>query len=192
MYTTVKITTQIFEAVEFLHRNNIFHSDIKPSNIMFTAENNVKLCDFGIAVHLQTIVASQSSKRAGDIFYMSPERIKGEHRSAENDIWSVGATFITMVTGASLNSTDGPILAPSNISQYKLSFGGKGRDEMLADFPNDYSILIKEIISKTIVQKPLRGNAKELLNLCNTFWETLQTSASTEYPIFEYTIQYYR
>ena len=186
MCSTLKIVTQLCEAVEFLHQNNIFHSDIKPSNIMFTAENNIKLCDFGIAVHLQTLVTNQSSKRAGDNFYMSPERINGEHRSVENDIWSVGATFIKMVTGEVLNSTDGPIKGPLNISQYNLTYGGKSQEEMLASFPNDYSSVIKLIISKTLVQKPFRANAKDLLNLCNTIWKTLQTSATTEYSVFVY------
>ena len=34
---------------------------------------------------------------------MSPERLKGDTRSAENDMWSVGATFVTMITGNTLN-----------------------------------------------------------------------------------------
>ena len=39
------------EGIEFLHRNKIFHSDIKPANILFTRNDDLKLCDFGIAVN---------------------------------------------------------------------------------------------------------------------------------------------
>lgn len=45
-----KYFVQILEGVEFLHQRKIYHSDIKPSNILLTSENNVKICDFGISV----------------------------------------------------------------------------------------------------------------------------------------------
>ena len=41
---------QILEGVDFLHQRNIYHSDIKPSNILFNKEDYLKLCDFGISL----------------------------------------------------------------------------------------------------------------------------------------------
>ena len=49
----LKYRTQILEGVSFLHRREIYHSDIKPANILFTAEDNLKISDFGIAVGTQ-------------------------------------------------------------------------------------------------------------------------------------------
>ena len=51
---THKYLVQILEGLDFLHQRNIYHSDIKPANILFTEEDNLKICDFGIAVELQT------------------------------------------------------------------------------------------------------------------------------------------
>ena len=48
-----KYFVQILEGVDFLHQRNIYHSDIKPSNILLTSDDNIKLCDFRIAVGLQ-------------------------------------------------------------------------------------------------------------------------------------------
>ena len=106
--SVLKYLTQILEGVSFLHRKEIYHSDIKPANILFTADDNLKISDFGIAVgsQLQTKSSATSSHFQGDFHYMSPERLQGADRSAANDIWSVGATFVHMITGQPLNHLD--------------------------------------------------------------------------------------
>ena len=48
-YAVLKYTTQILDGLNFLHQRNIYHSDIKPANILFNKEDNVKICDFGIS-----------------------------------------------------------------------------------------------------------------------------------------------
>ena len=103
---SLKYLVQILEGIKFLHRNKIFHSDIKPANILFTSSDDVKLCDFGIAVNncIESSVTSSAVK--GDRHFMSPERLKEDLRSAENDIWSFGTTFSTMITGHRLNNNE--------------------------------------------------------------------------------------
>ena len=49
-YSVHRYFVQILEGVDFLHQRNIYHSDIKPANILLTSEDNIKICDFGIAV----------------------------------------------------------------------------------------------------------------------------------------------
>ena len=56
---------------------------------------------------------------------MSPERLTGADRSAANDIWSVGATFVHMISGQPLNHRDNLTLLLINISQYKIFISGK-------------------------------------------------------------------
>ena len=90
---------QLLEGIEYLHKNETYHSDIKPANILFTRDSNIKLCDFGISVHIHTESSATSSHLKGDRLYMSPERLNEDSRSAENDIWSVRATFVTMISG---------------------------------------------------------------------------------------------
>ena len=63
---------------------------------------------------------------------MSPERLNGAERSAANDIWSVGATFVHMITGQPLNHLDTTIpLISMNISQYKICINGNPYSEYL-------------------------------------------------------------
>ena len=122
--------------MSFLHRKEIYHSDIKPANILFTAEENLKISDFGIAVgsQLQTKSSATSSHFKGDFHYMSPERLQGAERSAANDIWSVGATFVHMITGQPLNHLDATIpLLSMNIAQYKICINGDPLNNYIRD-----------------------------------------------------------
>ena len=131
--SVLKYLTQILEGVSFVHRREIYHSDIKPANILFTAEDNLKISDFGIAVGslLQTKSSATSSYFQGNFHYTSPERLLGADRSAANDIWSVGATFVHMISGQPLNHLDNIMQPLINISQYKIFISGKPYNEYL-------------------------------------------------------------
>ena len=101
-----KYLVQIMEGVYFLHQNNVIHNDIKPSNILFSSDDNIKLCDFGISKHETSTSTTSTTSAKGTWNYMSPERCLGNSKSFKNDIWSVGATFVEMITGHPLNYTD--------------------------------------------------------------------------------------
>ena len=125
--SVISYLTQILEGGSFLHRRKIFHSDIKPANILFFAEDKLKISDFGIAVGslMQTKSSATSSHFQGDFHYMSPERLNGAERSAANDIWIVGATLVHMISGQPLNHLDNIMQPLINISQYKIFISGK-------------------------------------------------------------------
>ena len=121
--SVLKYLTQILEGVVFLHRREIYHNHINPANILFTLEDNLKISDLGISARSQ--LQTNSSHFQGDFHYLSPERLLGADRSATNDIWSVGATFVYMITGQPLNHFDTTIpLLSMNISQYKIFIKG--------------------------------------------------------------------
>jgi serine/threonine protein kinase len=97
------------DALEYVHKRNIIHLDIKPSNILIDAEGRVKLSDFGIAKILEggpgehvTPNASGSGhgERAfGTSYYMAPEQAQpGCTIDARADIYALGATFYKMMT----------------------------------------------------------------------------------------------
>ncbi|KAF9292310.1 hypothetical protein BGZ68_008275 [Mortierella alpina] len=99
---TRHIFAQVCRAVEYLHRNNIVHRDIKSENIMITPDQHVKLIDFGLARHC---VASRPvlSTLCGTPSYMSPEIALGEDSNGYGkpvDVWALGVVLFRMLTGS--------------------------------------------------------------------------------------------
>jgi len=97
----VKIIVQVLDAVGHMHAKNMIHRDVKPSNIMITSDDTVKLIDFGIAKHLRKNQAliTQGGAKLGTTIFMSPQQVKGKVLDRRTDIYSIGATLFYVLTG---------------------------------------------------------------------------------------------
>lgn len=90
---------QLAEGVEALHRNNRLHCDIKPENVLVTAQGRVVLLDFDLGMRLRLEGIAQLNGIAGTRFYMSPEQIFSEPLDWPTDWYSVGALLFETLTG---------------------------------------------------------------------------------------------
>src|SRR6201995_5090858 len=95
----LRIMEQACNALQFAHENNIVHRDIKPANIMLTADDTVKVTDFGTAKILQFGTVQQTAHVMGTPSYMSPEQVKGRAVDGRTDIFSLGVMLYEMITG---------------------------------------------------------------------------------------------
>jgi len=84
-------------ALAVAHRAGIIHGDVKPGNILVTAENKVKLGDFGIARFASQI--SGSGRLMGTPAYLAPEQIQGEPQDPRSDQFALGIVLYQMLTG---------------------------------------------------------------------------------------------
>ena len=96
---TLRILDQTCNALQFAHERNVVHRDIKPANLMLTADDTVKITDFGTAKILQFGATQQTSHVMGTPSYMSPEQVKGRAVDGRSDIFSLGVMLYEMVTG---------------------------------------------------------------------------------------------
>jgi hypothetical protein len=89
------------QAVQFAHRNLVVHCDLKPANILVTADGDVKLLDFGIAKLLQQDrEATATLMRPLTPDYASPEQVRGAPISTASDIYSLGILIHELITGS--------------------------------------------------------------------------------------------
>ncbi len=73
---TVAIAGQLCEALAHAHDLGIVHRDVKPENILLTAQGEVKLTDFGLALSLASRISSDGAI-VGTVFYLAPEQLTG-------------------------------------------------------------------------------------------------------------------
>jgi urea transport system substrate-binding protein len=88
------------EGLMAVHAHGIIHRDIKPGNLLCTADGAVKLTDFGLACWLDPSKRSSTLKRpAGTPHYMSPEQCRDDDYDERTDIYALGATYYALLTG---------------------------------------------------------------------------------------------
>lgn len=108
----LSIAKQISEALEAAHERGIIHRDLKPANIKLTADETVKVLDFGLAKAMEktpvsasvansptlSVLATQAGIIMGTAAYMSPEQAKGADTDQRSDVFSFGVVLYEMLT----------------------------------------------------------------------------------------------
>ncbi len=97
----ISIGKRVAAALEFAHGHGVVHRDVKPGNILITKDSKVKVVDFGLARDLVETGGgvSQTGQVLGTPHYMSPEQGRGDKVDERSDVYSLGATLYSMVTG---------------------------------------------------------------------------------------------
>jgi serine/threonine-protein kinase len=89
---------KIASALDMALKHNLLHRDIKPGNILFNADGEPKLIDFGLARSAEVEVES-TSVTEGTPYYVAPEKIKRERETFLSDMYSLGCTLYHALTG---------------------------------------------------------------------------------------------
>src|SRR5882724_3229572 len=94
---------RVLDTLTAAHARGVVHRDLKPENLFFTRDAQIKVLDFGIARvrELSGSTKTQTGSLMGTPAFMSPEQARGrwDEVDAQSDLWSVGATIFTLLTG---------------------------------------------------------------------------------------------
>lgn len=158
----MKYFRQLISALGYCHSFNICHRDLKPENILLSAEQDVKIADFGMAA-LQQGPDYRLETSCGSPHYAAPEIIRGgPYRGNLVDIWSMGVILYAMLSGrlpfdAGPTSDIKPVLELIKRGKYPVppEIGPEAADlisRMLAVRPRD-RITIPQIWRHRLMQK---------------------------------------
>jgi hypothetical protein len=92
-----RITIEVANGLAFAHSKGIIHADLKPSNILFDAEDHAKIADFGIARTPKE--DSATPELYATAMYVAPERVEGKQATVQSDVYGLGLVLYEMLVG---------------------------------------------------------------------------------------------
>ncbi|KLO12719.1 kinase-like protein [Schizopora paradoxa] len=149
---------KILEGLDYLHRNDVVHCDLKAANILTTKTGNVKLSDFGVSLNLRNVGREVKTDVTGTPNWMAPEVIELKGASRASDIWSLGCTVIELLSGR-------PPYAelPNGMSvMYHIV------DDPMPPIPEEYSDELKDFLIQCFQREPADRPTAE--TLCEHPW----------------------
>lgn len=173
----LKFMLDISEGLEYAH-SKVIHRDLKPENILLNKNQELKICDFGLARYIDSKTRTRTFKGAGTLPYMSPECWMFDSNTPLMDIYSLGIIFFEIIT-------------------LKMPFTGSSENEfrekhLYAQLPNisnervDLPVRLIEMINKMTNKRPLERYAS-MSDIVQILKELSQNKATKEesniYPL---------
>jgi serine/threonine protein kinase len=97
--SSVRLMSELLDAMGYAHKQGVIHRDIKPANIMLDSQMRVKITDFGVARITESAERTQVGTMVGTPSYMSPEQIQGLSTDNRTDLFACGVILYQMITG---------------------------------------------------------------------------------------------
>lgn len=113
-HAALSVMEPVLTALSVAHTTGMIHRDVKPDNVLISANHQVKLADFGLVRAVATgsgeaARTSATGQVIGTVAYLSPEQVQGQSLGAASDVYSAGVLLYELLTG----ETPSAVAAPS-------------------------------------------------------------------------------
>src|SRR5512142_1705701 len=116
--TTPAIMTGVLDGLASAHASGIVHRDVKPENVLVTADGRLKVADFGLARALSAAGHTRSGLLIGTVAYVPPEQVTGDPTGPAGDVYSAGVMLFELLTGRLPFTGDTPLsIAYQHVNQ---------------------------------------------------------------------------
>ena len=107
--TALDIMTGVLGGLAAAHASGIVHRDVKPENVLLTADGRIKVADFGLARALTAAGHTRTGLLIGTVAYVPPEQVTGASTGPRGDVYSAGVMLFQMLTGRLPFTGDTPL-----------------------------------------------------------------------------------
>lgn len=136
------IAGRVAAALQAAHDRGLVHHDVKPSNVLFDSDGNVKVADFGIA----RAASSDITTIQGSPPYVAPEQARGGRADPRSDVYGLGCVLFEMLAGRppfAGNSPSAVIIQHLDTAPPRLS-----------TFRDDISSNVEDVVSRALAKEP--------------------------------------
>jgi serine/threonine-protein kinase len=105
----LEIMSGVLDGLAAAHASGIVHRDVKPENVLLTADGRVKVADFGLARAQAAAGHTRTGLLIGTVGYVPPEQVTGGSTGPRGDVYSAGVMLFEMLTGRQPFSGDTPL-----------------------------------------------------------------------------------
>jgi tetratricopeptide (TPR) repeat protein len=160
---TIRILSDIAEALAYAHTMGIVHRDLKPENIFWSSDRAL-LADFGIASVTAPGVTAMTANGLiiGTLAYMSPEQASGTSVDGRSDLYSLGCVAYELLTGVPPFQRE----APAAMVAAHLSANVPSVRQRRSDVPESLAAAVERLLSKSPGDRP--SSAASLLDMLRT------------------------
>lgn len=180
---TVEMVLLIAAGLSHAHKNGIIHRDIKPHNILLTADKIPKIADFGIARAITSSTMSATEEALGSVHYVSPEQARGGFLDERSDLYSLGIMMYEMLTGELPYDGDSPVAIALKHVQNNVP----SPKDKIKNIPEG----LNQIVLNLTRRKPddRYQNAEELIGDIRKLASDLYTEIKPTYILKDYSVE---
>lgn len=135
---------ELVNVFEYMHSQHVIHRDIKPDNLLLSAEGHLKVTDFGTAKD-QDGQDSDVCQFCGTANYVSPEVLHDKPAARAADLWALGCLIFQMFTGRA------PFVGENDYLTFQVIVNHSSDD---FEFPESVPEVARDLIRKLLVQEP--------------------------------------
>ncbi|HVF72778.1 MAG TPA: protein kinase [Chthoniobacterales bacterium] len=144
----IALFTKVCGALHFAHQNLVVHRDLKPGNILITANGEPKLLDFGIAKLLSPggdfLLTTIQNQQRFTPAYASPEQIRGDPVTTASDVYSLGALLYELLAGQAPHRFETSHPSPTELFRVIV----EREPPRVSSIPTDLDTILRKALSK--------------------------------------------
>ena len=155
-----QVTCEVLGALAAAHAAGLIHRDVKPGNILLTADGHAKIADFGIAKSLEGSAGDVQLTGTGQLLgtpaYLAPERLDGAPATARSDLYSLGVVLYEALAGTRPFPGDTPLATARAVAS--------GDHRLLGDLRPDLDPALVATVERAMATDPGRrfGSAQAM------------------------------